>query len=99
MGIWSTSISLGNVLGQQTAAIVEQTSDLTWEYVLIITTIYILISAALFTIVPDKPDSSLLPSSPQLSESLNQLEIAEESPVLSPKKLGISFSEAVKLPG
>lgn len=97
MGVWSTNNSVGNILGQQTAAILEQTTHLRWEYIILITLSYVLIAALLFQFVKDKPSVSLLSSNQPIidSTSLNQA----NTPEITPKKNGISLLEAWKLPG
>lgn len=93
MGLWSSNNSIGNILGQQTAAILEESTSLSWEYVLLMTTAYIFISSLLILFVKDKPSTLLLSSQNlPLSSSLN----SEDS---IPIKSGISFKEACNLPG
>lgn len=99
MGVWSTNSSVGDILGQQTAAIFEQVSDLPWEYVIMTTIVYNVLVAFLFLLVNDKPHPSLLPpaDSPDVEGVLQ--EENEEDVSLPRRKRGISFWEAWRLPG
>ena len=98
MGIWSANASFGDILGQQTAALFEQFSDIQWEYIMLTTTFYVIITAFLFLFVKDKPNASLLPQSntiplqPRTSEKESTLEVEEP-------KNGISFRKAWLIPG
>lgn len=98
MGIWSTNSSVGDILGQQTAALFEQLSDMPWEYVILTTMTYNLFVAALFLFVNDKPHPSLLP--PADSADLEAALQEEDQDLSQPRrKRGISFWKAWQLPG
>jgi sugar phosphate permease len=92
MGIFSASSSFGDILGQQTGAFFAQFSNVEWEYIMITTTCYVLISAFLFLLVDEKPNVYLLPQS-------NIVPLEETITGKPKKKKGISFWKAWLLPG
>jgi sugar phosphate permease len=100
MGIFSASSSFGDILGQQTGAFFAQFSNVEWEYIMITTTCYVLISAFLFLLVEEKPNESLLPQSntiplePTIPDTEATLDAEKPK-----KKKGISFWKAWLLPG
>lgn len=99
MGFWSTNASVGDIIGQQTAAFLMGTSFFRWEFVILITIFYNLISGAMFLFVEDKPDSDMLPTK-QAREVVGEIQ-ENSSPTVEtvPKKKGISFWKAWLLPG
>lgn len=99
MGIWSSNNSIGNILGQQTAAVLQTVTSLSWEYVLIITTSYIFLSSLFILIIKDKPSPLLLKQNQNLQLSLNEEDSKEVEKSTSASKQGISFKAAIQIPG
>lgn len=100
MGIWSANASFGDILGQQTEAFFAQFSNVEWEFIMLTTTCYVLISAFLFLFVEEKPHESLLPQSTTIPlEPANQETEATMNIEKPNKKKGISFWKAWLLPG
>lgn len=99
MGIWSANASFGDILGQQTAAIFAQFSDVAWMYIMLTTTCYIIITAFLFLFVNDKPDASLLPEVTTIPLQPTQFDTESTIEAEPRKKHGISFWKAWLLPG
>ena len=99
MGIWSSNNSIGNILGQQTAAVLQTVTSLSWEYVLIITTSYIFLSSLFILIIKDKPSPLSLSQSQNLQLTLNEQDSIEDEKSTSAAKQGISFKAAIRIPG
>lgn len=101
MGFWSTNASVGNIIGQQTAAILMATSFFQWEFVMLITIGYILISGGMFLFIEDKPDPDMLPTQQarEVARDIQDGQISSTTAETEPKKKGISFRKAWLLPG
>lgn len=87
MGIWCVASSVGDVIGQYTAGALEEW-NYSWEWILIVAVVYMIISSFIFGFVHDKP--SMVFSNPEESNTdMNNTEPAQV----------VGIFEAFKIPG
>jgi OPA family glycerol-3-phosphate transporter-like MFS transporter 3 len=101
MGIWSTNASVGDIFGQQTAAVMMGSNNFQWEYVILITVMYILVSGGLFLFIEDKPAPDMLPTKQarEVTGPSQEIQNSDSTTDQEGSKKGISFWKAWKLPG
>ena len=61
-GIWVTSCSVGNILGELLSAVISEELHLQWEWIAFITSTFTFCAALLLLTVESDPDTELLPT-------------------------------------